>query len=176
VRPVESAEAAREAARSVTEALEGTLARAARRTEEERHRNVDGEWSTVQSLRHLVLVVDLWSSKVILGQEDPFHPMALPPTFMGPTLPGTSIDPAADPTFDEAATVLRDRLAHLGASLATLTDEDLDREVGTHARTVGGALGVLFTELRAHEGFIRRDLAVIEREAAGPGAAGPPVA
>jgi len=32
-------------------------------------------------------------SKIIRGEQDPFHPSALPPSFMPPTFPGSSIDP-----------------------------------------------------------------------------------
>src|SRR4029450_4774631 len=100
--PVASVEEARASADEATDALEATMVRAASFSDEELHRSGDHEWCTVGSLRHVVLIVDLWLSKAVLGEEDPFHPMALPPTFMPPKLPGTSIDPEARPTLDEA--------------------------------------------------------------------------
>jgi hypothetical protein len=124
----------------------------------DRHRRVDDEWSTVESLRHLVLLIDLWLSMAILGQADPFHPMGLPPSFMPPKLPGSSIDPEARPTFDEACQVLRERVAALRTYTGALTQEELDRSIEAHAGTVAGALGVLFEELTAHNRFINRDL------------------
>ena len=93
--PVPSVEAARARAAEATDGLEATMLRAASFSDEELHRSVNSEWSTIDSLRHVVLVVDLWLSKAVLGEEDPFHPMALPPTFMPPKLPGSSIDPDA---------------------------------------------------------------------------------
>lgn len=164
VRPVANVERAREAAASATAALEATMHRAASLPEADCHRRVNDEWSVVESLRHLVLVIDLWLSKAILGEADPFHPMGLPPSFMPPTfLPGSSIDPEAQPTFDEACAVLRERLVGLGAAVGALTQDDLDRAVEAHAGTGAGALGVLFDEVTAHNSFINRDLDLIER-------------
>jgi hypothetical protein len=40
----------------------------------------------------------------------------------------------------------------------TLTPAELNRPVEAHARTVGGALSVLFNELAAHDRFMNRDL------------------
>lgn len=160
--PVASAEAARASAGEAIGGLEATMRRAGSFSDEEVHRGVDGEWSTVESLRHVVLIVDLWLSKVVLGEDDPFHPMALPPTFMPPKLPGTSIDPEARPSFEEACEAVRDRLAALRSYVEGLTADDLDRPVAAHAKTVGGALGVLLGELKAHTRFVNRDLDVIE--------------
>jgi hypothetical protein len=109
-----------------------------------------------------VLIVDLWLSKAVLGEDDPFHPMALPPTFMPPKLPGTSIDPDARPSFDEACGALGGRLATVRTSVDQLTPDDLDRPIRAHAKTVGGALNVLFAEMKAHNRFINRDLDIIE--------------
>jgi hypothetical protein len=158
--PVPSADAARSEA-GVLAGLETTLQRAASLPEDALQVGVNGEWSTVQSLRHIVLVIDLWLSKVILGADDPFHPMALPPSFMPPKLPGSSIDPDARPSFDEACDALRGRLESVQAYVDALTDADLARPVQAHAETVGGALNVLFTELKAHNSFINRDLDVL---------------
>ena len=78
-------------------------------------------------------------------------------------LPGTSIDPDARPSFGEACEVLRGRLDAVGAYADGVTAEELDRPVDGHAKTVGGALHVLFTELRGHNAFVNRDLDIIER-------------
>ena len=152
-----SAAAAR-AESAVLDSLDATLQRAGTFSEEQMQSGVNGEWSTVESLRHIVLVVDLWLSKAILGEDDPFHPMALPPSFMPPKLPGTSIDPDARPSFDEACDAARGRLKSVRIYVDALTDEELARRVAAHAKTVGGALNVLFTELKAHNAFMNRDL------------------
>ena len=130
--------------------------------DDDRHRRVNDEWSAVESLRHLVLVIDIWLSKAILGQPDPFHPIGLPPSFMPPKLPGSSIDPEARPAFDEACQVLHGRIAGLRTYVDALTQEELDRSINAHVGSVAGALGVLFDELAAHNRFVNRDLDLIE--------------
>jgi hypothetical protein len=112
---------------------------------------------SVESLSHLVLVIDLWLSKAILGNSNPFHPMGLPPRFMPPKLPGSSIDPEARPAFDEACQVLRQRLVGLRTYADALTQEELRRSIEAHAGTVAAALAVLVDELAAHNRLINRD-------------------
>ena len=160
--PVPDVDAARESVTAVTGRLDATMLRATSFTQDERHQRVDDEWSTVESLRHLVLVVDLWLSRNIQGEQDPFHSIGLPPSFMPPKLPGSSIDPDARPTFEQACEVLRGRLAELRGYVDKLTQEELDRPIEAHAGTVAGALGVIFDELNAHDRFINRDLESIE--------------
>jgi hypothetical protein len=47
------------------------------------HRGVDGEWSMVETLRHLVLVHDSWFRRCVLGLTEPFTAMGLgPPSVM----------------------------------------------------------------------------------------------
>jgi hypothetical protein len=161
--PVTDVDVARRSVTSVTERLEGTMLRASSFAEDARHRRVGDEWSTVESLRHMVLVLDLWLSRNIRGEQDPFHPIGLPPSFMPPKLPGTSIDPDASPTFEEACEVLRGRVAGLRGYIDALTREELDRPIEAHVGTVAGGLGVIFNELTAHDRFINRDLDTIAK-------------
>jgi hypothetical protein len=143
--------------------LESTITRLNSFTEAERQQRVNDEWSAVESLRHLVLVIDLWLSRQILGESDPFDPMALPPTFMPPKLfPDSSIDPDAHPSCDEACEVLRGRMTNLHHYVDSLMPEELSRSIEAHAGTVGGALSVILTELEAHDRFINRDLDRLE--------------
>ena len=58
--------------------------------------------------------------------------------------------------------MVRGRLAIVRASIDELTPDDLDRPIKSHAKTVGGALDVLFGEMKAHNHFINRDLDIIE--------------
>ena len=132
-------------------------------TEDERQQRVDDEWSAVESLRHLVLVIDLWLSKAILEEHDPFDPIALPPSFMPPKLfPDSSIDPDARPSFDQACAVLQVRMTSLQSYVDELTPDELARPIEAHAGTVGGAFDVIFTEFAAHDYCINRDLNHIE--------------
>ncbi len=160
-RPVPTVAAAREIASALTDQLEATMRRAALLTDDARQQRVNDEWSVVESLQHLIFVVDVWLGRTIRGAEDPFHPIGLPPSFVPRTLPGSSIDAEARPTFDEACEVLRERLADLRGYLDALPPDELGRSIGTHAATVAGGLGVIFDELAAHDHFINRDLAYL---------------
>jgi hypothetical protein len=160
--PVPDASAARESAAAARTRLEATIALASSFSEDQLQRRVDDEWSMVESLRHIVLLIDLWLSRAIRGEQDPFHPMALPPSFMPPKLfPESSIDPDARPSFAEACEVVRGRIARVDEYVDTLTPGELDRPIEAHAGTVGGALGVLFDELAAHDRFMNRDLELL---------------
>lgn len=157
-------DAARESLAVVVDVLDSTIARASALSDAQRDTRVDDEWSAVESIRHLVFVIDIWLGKLIQGADDPFHPIGLPPHFVPSKPPGSSVDPDARPTFDEACEVLRGRLATLTAFIDALTSDDLARPIGTHAETVAGGLGVIFDELTYHAGFMNRDLDVISRD------------
>jgi hypothetical protein len=59
---------------------EDTLARAGWLPEAALQERVDGEWSFVETLRHLVFAVDSWVGGWLRGEAAPFSPLALPPT------------------------------------------------------------------------------------------------
>lgn len=156
-------DAARRAVGEASSLLESTIARASTFTEAQREQRVNDEWSTVESLRHIVFVIDVWLGRTINGEQDPFHAIGIPPHFVPRVPPGSSIDADADPTFEEVCDVLRGRLATLDAFCAALIPEELARDIGTHAKDVAGGLGVIFDELTFHNHFINRDLDKIEK-------------
>jgi len=147
---------------TVVDLLDATIARAAGCSEGEQSRRVNDEWSTIESLQHIVFVIDVWLGRTVKGEEDPFHAIGLPPHFIPRKLPGSSIDPEAHPTFEEACDVLRGRLATLGVFIDGLTADELARPIEGHARTVAGALGVIFDEITYHAGFMNRDLDALD--------------
>ena len=55
-----------------------TVARAAALGEDALHRRVNGEWSFVETRRHLIFVVDKWFGDAVLGAPQAFHPIGLP--------------------------------------------------------------------------------------------------
>ena len=57
---------------------DGTVDRARRLDPDLLHESVDGEWSFIQTLRHLVLVTDGWIRRALLGDPSPWHPLGLP--------------------------------------------------------------------------------------------------
>ena len=157
--PVPDVGTAQASATEARDRLEVTIARASSFSEDQLQQRVHDEWSTVESLRHIVLLIDLWLLRSIRGEQDPFHPMALPPSFMPPKLfPDSSIDPHARPTFADACVVVLGRITFVGEYVDTLTPDELARPIDTHAGTVAGALSIIFNELAAHDHFINRDL------------------
>ncbi|MDP1794756.1 MAG: DinB family protein [Acidimicrobiales bacterium] len=138
---------------------EATIARAASFSEDELQRRVEDEWSTVESLRHLVLVIDLWISKTILGVDD-LHPMALPPHFV--PAGALAVDPEARPSFTQACAVLRSRFERLRTSAASVDAAELARPIQSHAQNIAGAFAVCFDEFAAHDSFMNRDLDAIK--------------
>ena len=56
------------------------VARAERLPESARHERVDGEWSFVETLRHLVFIADSWASRTVLDEAMPYHRLGLPQT------------------------------------------------------------------------------------------------
>src|SRR5262249_19779807 len=119
-----------EGMRTAWDALEQTWAdttdRARRLHDAQRHESVGGEWSFVQTLRHLVFAMDKWFTAPILGEK--FHPIGLPNTgsadFGWPDL-----DRNADPTFDEVLGVRAERSARLRDYLDRVSPDELTRPV-----------------------------------------------
>lgn len=150
---------------------EATEAEVARLDDAVLRERVDGEWSYLQTLRHLVFASDAWLRRCLLGETD-FWPAGIAHDEMEPeTLATLPIDAAADPTLDEAMAVRLDRRAVLDRLLAEATDELLADHppardepgypVDTTARTVGECLRCVVNEEWWHHRFATRDLAIL---------------
>src|SRR5690242_15085325 len=99
-----------------------TIERAQRLPEDKLHASVNGEWSFVQTLRHLVFAMDKWFTAPILGEQ--LHAIGLPNTGSD-ALDWPGRDRAAKPTFGEALELRADRAARFRDYLATLTEAGL---------------------------------------------------
>jgi hypothetical protein len=55
-----------------------TVTRARRLDPELLHESVDGEWSFIETLRHLVFATDSWIRRAIMGDPSPWDPLDLP--------------------------------------------------------------------------------------------------
>jgi DinB superfamily/Pentapeptide repeats (8 copies) len=88
------------------------------------HERVDGEWSFIETLRHLVFASDAWVNRAILGQPAPWHPLDLPHDEM-PDEPSVPRDRDVQPPLDEVLALRADRMATVRRVLAELTDEKL---------------------------------------------------
>lgn len=124
IRP-NDAEGFREAWKVETRRWDATVLRAARLPENLLHERVDGEWSFIETLRHLVFATDAWVLRAILGDPTPYHPLGLPHTELPADTAAVLIDPTARPSLDEILTVRSHRMATVAALLADMTDERL---------------------------------------------------
>jgi hypothetical protein len=105
----------------------GTVERARRLDAEQLHRSVDGEWSFVETLRHLVFATDSWVRRAILGDPAPWDPLDLPWDEM-PDTPGIPRDREVRPSLDVVLDLRRDRMATVREVIDGLTDEMLDSD------------------------------------------------
>jgi hypothetical protein len=139
-----------------------TLDQARRLDEAQLHRSVGGEWSFVETLRHLVFAIDKWVGMPVLG-DPALHPIGLPNTgSLDFDWPG--LDRHAQPSVDEALGVRSQRAARLRAFLERVTPEDLSRQVDVlenGSATVTQCLHVVFEEEFQHNRYALRDLAAL---------------
>lgn len=142
--------------------------------EDRLHERVDGEWSFVETLRHLVFATDAWVLRVVLGDPAPYHPLGLAHTEMPADTPAVPHAVDTRPALEEVLAVRRDRMAVVARVLRELTDERLDQltepvpEPGyprSEAFPMRGCLSTVLTEEWLHREYAERDLAVLERRA-----------
>jgi hypothetical protein len=114
----------REAWDTVERLWAGTVDRARTLPPEKLHESVDGEWSFIETLRHLSFATDAWVRRAILGDPSPWHPLDLPWDQMADT-PGTPRDRAARPSLDEVLAFRKERMATVREVIDNLTDESL---------------------------------------------------
>lgn len=160
----------REALRQWDELWRPTLARAIALGEDAPHSRVNGEWSFVETRRHLIFVVDKWFGDAVLNHPDPIHPIGLPAALI--TDVSASLDPR--PTFAEVEDVLAGRIDTLREYAATATQEELDRVCARKPapgspppadRTAIQCLRTIFSDGWEHHRFAVRDLAALESAA-----------
>jgi uncharacterized damage-inducible protein DinB len=130
------------------------------------HESVDGEWSMVETLRHLVFVHDSWFRRCVLGRTEPFTALGLS-TPAGPG-PEQGLDPAARPDLEEVLAVRDEQAAEIEAWLDAVTPEQLARVAPVpdddrwppyaRGRTVRGCVGTVLNEEQEHHRFCVRDL------------------
>ncbi|MEA2506641.1 MAG: hypothetical protein QOH48_1259 [Actinomycetota bacterium] len=114
----------REAWDIVERLWDGTVTRARSFAPELLHESVDGEWSFIETLRHLVYATDAWVRRGILGDPSPWDPLDLPWDEM-PDTPGTPRDRDARPSLDEVLALRHDRMTTVRTLIDGLTNESL---------------------------------------------------
>jgi hypothetical protein len=140
-----------------------TIARAQALPEEALHRSVDGEWSFVQTLRHLVFAMDKWFTAPILGA--PFQAIGLPNSGSVDFPWPPDLDLSSDPSISEALAVRAAQGERFGSYLAALEPGDLQRSVEVlenGPNPVRECLFTVFEEEFWHNRYARRDLVQLE--------------
>jgi hypothetical protein len=138
-----------------------TSARARALPDEALHEGVGGEWSFVETVRHLVFAMDKWFTAPILGEG--FHPIGVPNTGSS-DFPWPDLDPSLRPSVDEALAVRDDRMARLRAYLATIDPDAFDRTIDVlenGPNSLRECLTTVFEEEFWHNRYARRDLAAL---------------
>ena len=148
---------------------QGTVERARGMAPELLHERVEGEWSFIETLRHLVFATDAWVRRAFLGEPSPWDPLDLPHDEM-PDIPAVPRDLEARPSLEEVLALRADRMATVRQVLAELTDERLAgttepvTEPGypeSESFPVRRCLGAILSEEWEHRLYAERDLDVL---------------
>jgi hypothetical protein len=163
----------REAWDIVTGLWDGTVERARGLDPQLLHESVAGEWSFIETLRHLAFATDCWIRRALLGDPAPWDALDLPWDEM-PDTPGVPRDREARPSLDEVLKLRRDRMTTVREVVDDLTDVSL----AGHTEPVEGpgwpeprsyavreCLLVILNEEWEHRLYAERDLDVLEARA-----------
>ena len=149
---------------------DGTVDRARRLPPELLHESVDGEWSFIETLRHLAFATDAWVRRAILGDPSPWDPLDLPWNEM-PDTPGVPRDRDARPSLDVVLELRRDRMSTVRQVIEGLTDASLDDRTEPvegpgwpppSAFPVRKCLLVILNEEWEHRLYAERDLSALQ--------------
>jgi uncharacterized damage-inducible protein DinB len=160
----------REAWDVVEQLWDDTVERARRLPAELLHESVDGEWTFIETLRHLVFATDAWIRRCILGDPSPWDPLDLPWDEM-PDTPGTPRDRNVRPSLDVVLELRQDRMNGVRRFLSGLDDESLDANTNpvegpgwppARSFPVRQCLLVILNEEWEHRRYAERDLESLE--------------
>jgi hypothetical protein len=134
------------------------------------HESVDGEWSFIETLRHLAFATDAWVRRAIGGDPSPWDPLDLPWDEMQDT-PGVPRDRSVRPSLETVLALRRDRMSTVRQVIDGLTDASL----AGHTEPVEGpgwprprsypvktCLLVVLNEEWEHRVYAERDLGALE--------------
>jgi uncharacterized damage-inducible protein DinB len=147
-----------------------TVARARRLPRELLHESVDGEWSFIETLRHLVFATDAWIRRAILGDPAPWDPLDLPWDEM-PDTPGVPRDRQVRPSLEVVLELRRDRMATVRQVIEGLTEAALDSRTEPvpgpgwprpRSYPVRECLLCILNEEWEHRLYAERDLGILE--------------
>jgi hypothetical protein len=140
-----------------------TLNEALRLADEKLNERVNGEWSFLETLRHLVFVTDGWIGGAVQGDPSPYHPLGIPPDLIkGGDHLGLNLD--AQPGLDEVLVCRRQRIVQVREAVRRVTSDELAKLCSSRAGqfTVLGAFQVVIFEEWAHNQYATATWAVLE--------------
>jgi DinB superfamily/Pentapeptide repeats (8 copies) len=156
-----------EASRQLRADWAATLGRLPGMPKGSEHQRAGGEWSAVETLRHLVFVHDSWFRRCCLGSARPFTAIGLASGFV-PDQEEQGLDRAATPSLDEVLAVRDVQGAELERWLPAVTADELSAPAPVPAgrgwppyargKSVLECVRVVLEEEWAHHGFCVRDL------------------
>lgn len=166
----------REAWRQLQEAWAATTEQVRSMPTGSAERRVHGEWSMVETLRHLACVHDSWFRRCALGLTEPFTPMGLA-IAMVPNREELGLDLSVEPSLDEVLNVRHRQASEVEAWLAEVTPEHLAEPAPVpdddrwppyaKGRSVLQCLRTVLNEEHEHHSFCVRDLETLSRQSPG---------
>lgn len=150
---------------------EATLERVRRLPEATLREQVKGEWSFVETQRHLLFCGDAWLGQAVLEEQEPYHALGFPAGGMPPDAAARlGLSLGATPTFEEVLGPRLARMATMRSVVEGLTDAELDRVCGRkpadpypdQVYVVRRCLKVVLKEEVEHHRYAVRDLAELE--------------
>jgi len=148
----------------------GTIDRARRFAPEQLHESVNGEWSFIETLRHLSYATDGWFRRNILGVPSPWDALDWPPDEF-PDAPEFARELNARPSLDTVLALRRDRSVAVRAYLEQLSDETLNAWTKpvdgpgwppSHSYAVRQCLLVVLNEEWQHRLYAERDFDLLD--------------
>ena len=105
------------------------------------HEQVDGEWSFIETLRHLGFAHACWVGGVVLAQRSPWHPLDLP-WDEAPEFEDVPWARRVRPELHEVMALRRQRRNTVAEVLDGLTDAGLERSVTSATQFLSDATGL----------------------------------
>jgi hypothetical protein len=124
--------------------------------------SVDGEWSFVQTIRHLVFAMDKWFTAPVL--DEGFHPIGLPNSG-SVDFPWPDLDQQLTPSLSEALAARADRARRFRDHLDSVEASELSRSIDVLENgtvPLQECLYTVFEEEFWHLRYALRDLATLE--------------
>ena len=126
------------------------------------HESVNGEWTFVQTLRHLVFAMDKWFTVPVLGER--FDPIGLPNSG-SVDFPWPGLDYDVTPAVTEALAVRADRATRFRDYLTSVAATDFTRPIDVLENGTTPLQECIFTVFEEefwHNRYAQRDLAQLE--------------